>query len=57
MVQVVIGNADIVKVEGRRWQVRHPSNGAILAYCDTEGEAKSVRSALDAVVVAFKERE
>jgi hypothetical protein len=29
------------------WNVMHPSNGAVLAYCDTEDEAKDYRDAIN----------
>lgn len=29
------------------WLVKHPSNGAILAYCDEESEAEDVMSAVE----------
>lgn len=32
---------------GSRWIVVHRTNGAILAYCDTEHEAKRVRDAIN----------
>ena len=44
--QIVIKNARIHKW-GNQYTVVHPSNDAILAYCDTEQEAKEVIEALD----------
>lgn len=29
------------------WAVVHPTNGAILAYCDTEAEARAYKEALN----------
>jgi hypothetical protein len=47
-IHLIIGNSDArpSDIEGRGWLVQHPSNDAILAYCDTEKEANEVRKAL-----------
>ncbi len=34
---------------GGKWWVTHPSNGCILAYCDTQDEAMSVVSFFNAL--------
>lgn len=36
------------------WLVMHPSNGAILAYCDTEREAMMVRDRLTALAALLR---
>lgn len=36
---------------GYKWYVLHPTNGAILAYCDTEIEACEFANALKAINV------
>lgn len=50
---IVLGNARIAQRghgEGPgSWLVSHPSNDAILAYCDTEEAAKAVQAALNAL--------
>lgn len=50
MIKIVIEDADIgrssttTRVE---FIVQHPSNGAILAYCDTKEEAVAVREGIN----------
>ncbi len=46
MIRFVIDNADVRESQRAGWLVEHPTNSAILAYCDTEEEAKRVRDAL-----------
>lgn len=46
MISNVVKNAEAER-DGSRWHVRHPSNDAILAYCETEREAHAVVLALD----------
>ena len=48
MIRLVIDHVDIRKADsGTQWYVLHPSNDAILAYCNTEEEAGMVRKALN----------
>lgn len=39
MIRCIITDAEKKKKEDGSWYIRHPSNDAILAYCDTEEEA------------------
>lgn len=36
------------------WNVMHPSNGAVLAYCDTEEEAERTRDAINYLATKLK---
>jgi hypothetical protein len=50
MIHLVIANPDIRRSSigtGERWHVLHPGNDAILAYCNTEEEAKLVCKGLN----------
>jgi hypothetical protein len=47
MIRLIITDADVRKSSRDGWLVEHPSNGAILAYCETEDEAKRVRDAIN----------
>lgn len=50
MIHIAIANARIEpSSDGTSWWVMHPSNDAILAYCDTRGEADAFVAALDAM--------
>lgn len=49
MPHIVIADARKKQNHDGRWYVMHPSNDAILAYCDTEEEADKVISALNKV--------
>jgi hypothetical protein len=42
VIKLVIEGATLRKSSDYGWLVRHPTNDAILAYCDTEKEAKRV---------------
>jgi hypothetical protein len=48
---VVLGNAQVYQCRdgSGRWHVVHPSNDAILAYCETEEAANAVRDMLNAI--------
>jgi hypothetical protein len=46
MIRFVIEKAEVKKSIRGCWIVKHPNNGAILAYCDTEAEATRVCDAL-----------
>lgn len=41
--------------EGTGWLIMHPSNSAILAYCDTEEEADRVVALLAEIAERFRE--
>lgn len=50
MISLIIERAEVrLSGDGKTYHVIHPSNGAILAYCDTEEEAIDVRSALQSL--------
>jgi hypothetical protein len=57
MVNFVISGAEVQRggPEGcvGEWWVIHPTNGAILAYCDSENEAHAVVSILRALGAAW----
>ena len=58
MIRLVIDHVDVRKADpatGGRWYVLHPSNDAILAYCDTEEEAGMVRKALNKLAAELAE--
>lgn len=42
MIQPIFDTGEIRKYDDRQWIVVLPQNGAILAYCTTEDEAKTV---------------
>jgi hypothetical protein len=49
MIRLVIDHVDIRQSDskaGGQWYVMHPSNDAILAYCDTKEEAELTRKGL-----------
>lgn len=55
-IQIIIEDADVKQCGVRRyvdgketvgWAVVHPSNGANLAYCDSEKEARAVRELIN----------
>lgn len=54
MIQIVVEDAEVSqcgaydpRTKTTGWACVHPSNGAILAYCDTEAEAIAVREAIN----------
>lgn len=55
MPHIVIVDARKKQNHDGRWFVMHPSNDAILAYCDTEKEADDVISALNRMSTGVNE--
>lgn len=49
MIRFIIDRASARKSDHYGWLVEHPSNAAILAYCDSETEALTVAHALAAL--------
>ena len=47
VIEDVIVNHNEQNNFGQKWYVSHPNNPSILAYCDTENEAKRVRDAIN----------
>jgi homospermidine synthase len=48
MINIVIDDARVSRSPTKQgWYVYHPCNDAILAYCDTEAEAKAVCEAIN----------
>jgi len=46
--RIVIEDADIVHMSDRsEWILKHPSNGAVLAYCDSREEAVAIREMIN----------
>lgn len=47
--RIVIEDANIIQMSDRseRWILTHPSNGAILAYCDSREEASAIRELIN----------
>lgn len=59
MIHSVIEDADIGESKSPNaagpWMVKHPSNGAILAYCSTKEEASMYREAINDIPRLLRE--
>ena len=55
MIRIAMTDANVRKSSRSGWLVEHPSNGAILAYCDTEEEAKRVQDAINDMARVLRE--
>ena len=53
VIRFAIYDAKIAK-DGLKYALAHPSNGAILAYCDTKEEAERARDAINDLALQLR---